>query len=250
MYSRYTRVVVGALLFSTLFFSSHSQAGFQDWLKGLVGEEGASTATAAASALSQTEVADGLREALGQGVTRAVQTLGREDGFLANANVRIPIPEHLTMVEQGLRTVGQDAIADQFVSSLNKAAERAVPEAAQVFAGAISNMTIDDAKAVLNGGDTAATDFLRRTSGAELKQRFLPVVEGAVREVGVTRVYEDLIDKAGPAAAFIKQDMRLGNYVTEGALDGLFYMIGQEEQKIRADPVARSTDLLKKVFDR
>ncbi len=221
-------------------------ADWRAWLKDIAGSE---ETAAVASQLSQSEIADGLRAALDKGVRNAVSELGRPDGFLANSAVRIPVPKHLSMVESGLRTLGQDALADQFVTSLNRAAERAVPEAAGVFAGAISKITLDDARGILDGGPTAATDYLRRSSGAELAERFSPIVDGAIREAGVTARYQDMLDKAGPVAALIDRDqLDLGNYVTDRTLDGLFTVIGQEEQRIRANPAARTSDLLKKVF--
>ena len=223
-----------------------AQADWRDWLNAVTGSE---ETAQIASTLSESEIADGLKAALGQGVQNAVNRLGREGGFLADQALRIPVPEHLRAVESALRQVGQGEIADQFVGSLNHAAEQAVPAAAEVFSRAVSEMTIDDARQILDGSDTAATEYLRRSSGDELKQRFVPLVDDAVGEVGVTRNYQQLLDKAGPVAAFIDRDkLDLRNYVADEALDGLFTVIGEEEQKIRANPAARTTDLLKRVF--
>lgn len=237
--------LVPALVLVTV--SPSAGADWKSWLKTLTADE--NTTAAVTSALSDSEIADGLRAALGKGVKNAVSQLGREDGFLANAKVRIPVPEHLKLVESGLRKIGKEEVADQFVNNLNRAAERAVPEAADVFAGAISKMTIDDARGILNGGDTAATEFLKRSSNDELKGRFAPIVDTAVRHAGATRSYQELLDKAGPAARFVDTEkLDLTNYVTDRALDGLYQVIGAEEAKIRANPAARTTDLLKKVF--
>lgn len=224
-----------------------AHADWRDWLDVLKSEE----AAPAVASLADSEIADGLRAALGQGVQRAVESLGSPDGFLANADVRIPVPGHLELVEKGLRSIGKDAIADQFVTSMNRAAERAVPEAASVFAGAISQMSIEDARGILNGGDRAATEFLKRSSNDELEGRFRPIVDAAMQQVGVTRDYQELLDKAGPVSALVDTDkLNLSGYVTDGALAGVYHMIGAEEQKIRENPAARTTDLLKKVFGR
>jgi len=214
-------------------------------------DSGALGQAADAVGLSQDEIAKGLKEALADGVGTAVSELGRPDGFLQNAEVKIPMPEHLSMVEKGLRALGQDQRADQFVESMNRAAERAVPEAAGVFGDAISDMSIDDAKAILNGGDTAATEYLKASSTDALRSKFRPVVDGAIDQVGATQQYQSMVDKAGIASSFIDTEkLDLGNYVTDKTLDGVFTMIGAQEQKIRADPAARTSELLKKVFAR
>ena len=227
-------------------------SAFKDFFKSKGSEavdSGALTQAADAAGLSPEEIAGGLREALAKGTREAVARLGQPDGFLKNADVKIPIPEHLSVVEKGLRAIGQDERADQFVESMNRAAERAVPEAASVFGDAISDMSIDDAKGILDGGDNAATEYLQRTSGDELKSRFRPIVDGAIQQVGVTRQYQAMVDKAGFASALVDTDkLDLGNYVTDKALDGVFTMVGAEEAKIRANPAARTTELLKKVF--
>lgn len=245
MFRKHPRTLPAGLLLA-LTLPLPAAADWRDWLNAVTASEEAADA---AAALSQGEIASGLKEALGNGVRNAVSQLGRKNGFLDNAAVRIPVPRHLGMVEQGLRAVGQEAIADEFVGSLNHAAERAVPAAADVFAGTISKMTIDDARAILEGGDTAATDYLRRSSGDELRQRFMPLVDDAVRKAGVTGRYQALLDKAGAMSSLVDTDgLDLTNYVSDKALDGLFRMIGAEEAKIRANPAARTTDLLKKVF--
>ncbi|MCB1747878.1 MAG: DUF4197 domain-containing protein [Gammaproteobacteria bacterium] len=225
-----------------------AQADWTTRLKDLLGSDSAAPAV---DALSQSEVADGLRAALGQGVRNAVAELGREDGFLANADLRIPVPKHLRTLERGLRAIGKDDVADAFVTSLNRAAERAVPATGEVLADAVSKMSIEDARGILNGGDTAATDYLRRTSHADLQDRVRPLVDDAVRQAGVTARYQALLDRAGPAAQLVDTDkLDLSRYVTDRALDGLYSAIGAEEQRIRANPAARTTELLRKVFAR
>jgi hypothetical protein len=226
-----------------------AHADWRSWLDQLT--QDGSTAGTAAGALSQSELVDGLREALGRGVSSAVATLGREDGFLADAAVRIPVPAPLRPVERALRAVGRDDVADAFVTSLNRAAERAVPATGEVLADAVAHMSIDDARGIVDGGDTAATDYLRRTSDDALRARVQPLVDGAVREAGVTARYQSLLDRAGPAAALVDTGrLDLSAYVTDRALDALYTVIGAEEKRIRENPAARTTELLKKVFAR
>lgn len=203
----------------------------------------------AASALTDEEVMRGLREALAQGTRQAVARLGREGGYLNDPRVRIPMPEGLQQVEKALRAVQQDKYADQFVATLNHAAERAAPEAAAIFADSLSRMTPEDARGILTGADDAATRYFRRTSEAQLKEKFLPVIQRATDQAGVTSAYKSLLRKAGPYAMLLGQDSTdLDAYVTGKALEGLFRMVAEEEKRIRQDPLARGTDLLKKVF--
>ncbi len=233
------------------FFPSAVLADWTDWLNVITGDgkQEAGAGAGAVAALADSEIADGLRAALEKGVMSAVERLGAEDGFLANTKVRIPVPKSLELIQDGLRTMGRADIADDFVESMNRAAERAVPKATAIFTGAIRKMTIADARGILDGGETAATEYLQRTSKDELRDRFTPIVDGAVREAGATRSYQMLLDKAGLLGKFVNTDkLNLTDYVTDKALDGIYLMIGQEEKKIRANPAARSTELLKKVF--
>jgi hypothetical protein len=206
-------------------------------------------ATAGLAALSQNDVASGLKEALSKGVNHAIANLGKEGGFLNNVDVKIPMPPQLHQVESALRAVGQNKMADEFVATMNHAAEQAVPVAAHVFAGAITNMTVDDAKAILTGPNDSATQYFRKTSGTQLHERFLPIVKDATAKTGVTASYKNMMAQAGPVASFLGKDAGdLDGYVTTKALDGLFKMVAAEEKKIRENPMARTTDLLKKVF--
>lgn len=197
--------------------------------------------------VSEADIAAGLKEALATGTQRAIARIGTPDGFWKNPGIQIPLPEQLQRVEKTLRMLGQGAKVDEFQLSLNRAAEQAVPEAATLFANAIRGMSLADARGILRGGPTAATDFFKgRTSGA-LTAKFAPVVAKATAAVGVTRKYKDLAAKVGKLApGFQLQD--IDAYVTQRALDGLFSTLGDEEMRIRQDPAARSTELLKKVF--
>lgn len=210
---------------------------------------------ATVSALSQEQVAQGLKEALGKGVQQAVSQLGRPDGFLTNPNVRIPMPEKLRTVENALRALKQDKMADDFVQTMNRAAEQAVPEAAVVFADAVRKMSIEDARGILTGGTNAATQYFRRTSETNLYTRFLPVVQKATAQTGVTSAYKRVMDRAGGGSlgAFGRsllgaEAMDVDGYVTDRALDGLFKMVAAEEQRIRENPLARTSSLLQQVF--
>ena len=209
-------------------------------------------------ALGEEQIAEGLREALGIGVQRAVESLGKLDGFLKDAKVRIPLPEGLQKVETGLRRLGQGELADQFETAMNRAAEQAVPEAAGILGESVKQMTLADARAILSSTNTAATDYFRRTSEAELRTRLLPIVQSATAQAGVTGRYKEMLNKSGlGGSGFLgglgrslvgADNLDLDDYVTRKALEGLFVKIGDEETRIRENPKARSTELLKKVF--
>jgi hypothetical protein len=226
-------------------------AGWLDFLNPKSNTSTGTTAGAATTlaALSQSDVASGLKEALSKGVNQAIANLGKEGGFLNNADVKIPMPPQLHQVETALRAMGQSKLADEFVATMNHAAEQAVPVAANVFAGAITNMTVEDAKAILTGPSDAATQYFRKTSEPQLHEQFLPIVREATAKTGVTASYKNLLQQAGPVASFLGKDASdLDGYVTKKSLDGLFKMVAAEEKRIRENPVARTTDLLKKVF--
>lgn len=246
--------VLPTLLFLSLL-SSGAHAGWLDDLKQKLGEiqssPTASTAlgNAAGATLGDEEVARALKEALSKGAQQAVASLGKDGGYLNNLEVKIPLPEELRKVEKLLRGFGQGRYADQFVATLNQAAEKAAPEAAAIFADAIAQMSLADAQALLKGPDDAATQYFRKTSEARLRERFLPIVQAATDEAGVTAAYKKLIQKAGPAARLLGDGAGdLDGYVETRAVDGLFKMIAAEEKRIRQDPLARGTELLKKVF--
>jgi hypothetical protein len=239
-----TLALLGAL-------SAPTHAGWLDQLKDKLGGMQSSPATSSvvSTALSEEDLVRGLKEALSKGTQQAVANLGKDGGFLNNLDVKIPLPEDLAKVEKLLRKLGQDKYADQFVATLNHAAEKAVPEAATLFADSISQMSLADAKSILKGPDDAATQYFRKTSETTLKERFLPIVKNATEQAGVTSAYKKLMQKAGPAAQFLGVgNTDLDSYVDDKAVDGLFKMIAAEEKRIRLDPVARTTDLLKKVF--
>ncbi len=200
--------------------------------------------------ISNSEINSGLKGALFQGVQNAVDKLGRRNGFLDNARVRIPLPKSLQPIEKTMRAFGQGERVDEFVEAMNHAAEKAVPEAADIFLDSIKQMTFNDVRNILFGNQTdAATQFFRRTSEEHLRQKFRPIVEDFTAQVGVTQKYKDMTGRYGFFGKIVGQDASdLDGYVTQKALDGLFLLIADEEKNIRQNPIGRTTDILRKVF--
>ncbi len=199
---------------------------------------------------STEKIANGLKEALQIGTGNAVKETSKVDGYFKNEAIKILMPEKMRTLEKGLRGIGQGAKVDEFVLSMNRAAEKAAPLAKDIFIGAIKQMTFDDARKILGGNDTAATEYFKSKTTASLTTAFTPIVQKATEEVGVTRQYKDLTAKA-QAIPFLKaQTLDVDQYIVGKALDGLFYMVAEEEKKIRKNPAARVTTLLKDVFGR
>jgi hypothetical protein len=198
--------------------------------------------------LSESTIIDGLKEALRIGTGNAVTNVSRLNGYFKNPKIRIPLPENVQKVEKILRTVGFGSQVDAFELSMNRAAERAAPEAKALFIDAIKQMTFSDARKILQGRDNEATLYFEDKTRSRLHERFQPIVHNAMSEVGVTRYYQQLDEtiRAIPFTETIRFD--LDEYVTNKGLDGLFFMVAEEERKIRQDPAARVTDLLKEVF--
>jgi hypothetical protein len=226
------------------------QAGWTDWLQTLVGVAPAGSATATdVAGLSDTEIIAGLKEALSVGIERATSLLGQEGGFLDDATVRIPIPESLRRVERALRSLGQEALADDFLVSMNRAAEKATPATTRILVDTVKGMSLDDARSILSGPDDAATQYFRRTNETRLGDTILPIIQDATAQAGVTATYKRMTGSLGFLSQFTDPDsLDLDRYVTRKTLDGLFLKLAQEEALIRRDPLARSTELLKKVF--
>jgi hypothetical protein len=196
----------------------------------------------------QSTTVAGLKEALSIGTRNAVADVSKVNGYFGNKAIKILMPEKLDTVAKVLRKVGYGKEVDDFELSMNRAAEKAAPRAKSIFVDAIKGMTIDDARKILAGGDTAATDYFKEKTHAKLYTAFEPVISSSLDEVGATRSYKSMMAKYESVPFVSKQSLDLDRYVTEKALDGLFYMVGQEEKKIRQDPAARVTDLLKTVF--
>ena len=226
------------------------QADWKDMVNQAI-QGGSSGGSVADTALSDNQIVAGLKEALGDGVETSIKTLGHQDGFLANNLVRIGMPDSLKSVEKLARQAGQGAVVDEFITSMNRAAEQAVPEAATILGDAIRQMSVADARSILSGPDDAATQYFRRTSEGKLSDKFLPIVKQATDQAGVTSAYKSLMKQAGGGmlGGFLgSSSLDLDNYVTNKALDGLFKYIAIQEREIRENPAARTTDLLKQVF--
>ncbi len=201
-----------------------------------------------ASNLDDTKIASGLKEALSVGTQKAVKQVAHPGGYLENQAIKILLPQNLRPVEKALRMAGQGPKIDDFVSSMNHAAETAAPEAEKIFGNAVKQMTIDDARKLLSGGNTSITDYFKSKTSADLSTAFRPHVEAAMRANGVTQQYDALIGQAPQLPFLNSSKLDINTYVVNKALDGLFYMLGQQEQQIRTNPAARSTALLKQVF--
>jgi len=214
--------------FAFLVISAHAAAGLDD--------------------ITNAEAVRGLRQALNDGSAAAVAKLGVENGYFANPKVKIPLPPSLQRVESGLRAFGMRRQADELVLTMNRAAEAAVPEAKQLLVDAVKKMSVQDAKGILGGGDTAATDYFRRTTRSQMSQRFLPIVKQATDRVGLAQQYNALAGQ-GVALGLVKEDQAsIESYVTQKALDGLYFTIGEQEKAFRKDPVGASSDIVRKVF--
>ncbi len=227
----------------TLVYVSFSHAGPLDWLKAKVN---ATTSTK----LSDTKIGSGLKEALKVGIENAIKLLGKNDGYFANQAVKILLPESIKKTEPALRQIGLGPKLDEFTLSMNRAAEKAAPVAADIFSSAIADMSFDDANKILQGGSTAATEYLKARTSDKLLAQFQPVVRKAMGEYAVTNKFEEIMGQAQslPIVGKFTSSVDINKYVSSRALDGLFKVLGQQEEKIRTDPAARVTSLLKEVF--
>lgn len=232
-------------------FSGYAAAyDFGDALKDLGNLSGNKHPTGAASSgnLSDQDVTRGLKDALVEGAVKAVGLLGRSDGFLKNDKVRIPLPDSLIKAESVLKVMGQGKRVEELKVSLNRAAEAAVPEAKTLLVDAIKNMSVEDAKGVLTGGEDSATQYFRKATGAKLHERFLPIVGSTVNKYKLSAQYDRIAGTAAQAGLIGKEQANMTEYVTNKALDGLFLMIAEEEKAIRQNPLGRSSEYIRKVF--
>jgi hypothetical protein len=238
------RVIRFALLFVFLICSVHFgfAAGLSDLLKD------AQETFGSKGGPSNDEIIQGLKEALQVGTEKAVKRVSKTDGYYQNPEIKIPLPESVQKAEKILRATGYGETVDRFELSMNRAAERAAPEAKSIFGDAITRMTFDDAKKILNGKDNEATLYFEDKTSDRLREVFKPIVKDAMGEVGVTQSFQDLNARVESMPFGKSLSFDLDQYVTDGALNGLFKMLAEEEKRIRTDPAARVTDLLKKVF--
>ena len=226
-----------------LICSSYAPAQVDEALK----KAGESIERGNGSGLSDDKIISGLKEALSVGATKAVALTGRHDGFLKNEAIRILLPPKLQPVGKGMRLLGMGEQVDDLEIGMNRAAEQATPQAKQIFLAAVKKMTFSDARQILTSHDTAATDYFRRTTSDELTASFTPIVHSSMERVGVVRQYNSVIKNA-PGGAALASEFDINKYVVEKTLDGLFLMLAEEEKKIRKDPAAQTTALLKEVF--
>lgn len=215
-------------------------------LVGIAWPVGASAMTLAD--LSNKDAVAGLKLALDKGAAAAVAVLGAPNGFLGNERVRIPLPGYLQDASGLLRTLGQGRQVDELLEAMNHGAEAAVPKARALLTRAVQTMTVDDAKAILGGGDTAVTRFFASKTRTSLQAQFLPVISQATQKLGLAEKYNQLAGRGAEIGLVRKEDANIQQYVTGKALDGLFLMIGEEEQKIRQNPMGYGSTLLTKVF--
>lgn len=220
----------------------------KDALKSNGGSSTASTSSAGVSSLSNEEASGGLKEALTQGVGKAVATLGAADGFFGNKEVKIPLPKSLKKIEKGMKLMGMGKQSDELVLKMNRAAEAAVPEAKALLVGSIKQMTLADAKAILTGPQDAATQYFKRTTSKQMGEKFLPIVTKATENVQLAASYNKYAEMGSKFGVVKKEDANIEKYVTNKALDGLYLMIAKEEAAIRKDPLGQASNLLKKVF--
>jgi hypothetical protein len=236
--------VIGLIL--AVFLISGGNAGFTAGLSDIV--KGAQDVLSGSGTLSNDEIIAGLKEALEVGTEKAVALVSKVDGYYGNPDIKIPLPESVQKVEKLLRAAGYGQKVDAFEMSMNRAAERAAPEAKSIFRDAITRMSFEDAGKILNGRDNEATLYFEDKTSDQLQALFKPIVRDAMGEVGVTRSFQDLNARAESLPFGKGLSFDLDQYVTDGALKGLFKMLAEQERQIRTEPAARVTDLLQKVF--
>lgn len=198
--------------------------------------------------LTTAEVADGLKEALIKGISTGSDLVSQLDGYFKNPEIKIPFPPEVKKVEDKLRQIGFGSEVDKFVMQLNRGAEDAAKEAKPIFITAIRSMTIQDAWAILRGENDAATQYLKRTTSDQLKSKFKPVIQNSLNKVNATKYYGDIVNRYNQLPLVQKVNPNLDDYANDKAIEGLFLMIAKEEKNIRENPIARTTELLKKVF--
>jgi len=225
--------------------SSSTTAQLDDILK----KAGDALAHRDTAGLSDDKIIAGLRQALQVSTSKAVALTGRPDGFLKNEAIKILLPPNLQTVGKGLRMLGMGSRVDELEIGMNRAAEQATPQAKQIFLVALRKMSFDDARQVLTGGDTAATDYFKRTSSSDLNTAFSPIVHRSMERVGVVQQYDQVLNSA-PGGTLLASQFDLDKYVVAKTLDGLFHMLGEQEQQIRQHPAEHRRPLLIEAFER
>ncbi len=212
--------------------------------------DSAKQAVSGSGSISNDEIIQGLKEALEIGAQNAVASVSKPNGYYQNPDIKIPLPEEVENAGKYLRLAGFGSKIDEFEESMNRAAEQAAPEAKQIFVDAVKDMEIKDAQNIMDGADNAATNYFKDKTYTRLQKIFKPIVKDAMGQVGVTRQFQDINTRLSSIPLADQASVDLDQYVTDKSLDGLFFMLAEEEKKIRQDPAARVTDILKKVFGR
>ena len=226
-----------------------SRFGWTRWaFFALTAIAGANVPAQSLEQFSARDATAGLKAALDTGVAAAVASLGRTDGFFANPTVKIPLPEHLQRARTALRFMGKGDEVDALELAVNRAAEKAVPQAKALLVSAVKSMSVDDAKEILRGGDDSVTQFFKTETAPQLFERFLPVVRGVTEKNGLARQYNALAGQGSRLGLITAEQASIERYVTQKALDGLYTMIAEEEKKIRANPLAAGSDIVRRVF--
>ena len=215
---------------------------------GSINSDNTASSTGGVSSLTNSEANGGLKEALTQGVSKAVASLGATDGFLGNKDVKIPLPNTLKKIEKGMKFMGMGKQSDELILKMNRAAEAAVPEAKTLLLDSVKKMSLADAKAILTGPQDAATQYFKKTTSAQMAEKFLPIVQKATANVQLADSYNKYAEMGSKFGVVKKEDANINQYVTKKALDGVYYMVAQEEAAIRKDPLGQASSLLKKVF--
>lgn len=245
------KIVFTSVLFSFTVFAFAQQDTKKGGLLGKVGNAINAVKGGSGSSLSTDEIVSGLKEALNVGANNSTSKLSAADGFFKDAAVKLLMPPEAQKVEKTLRSVGAGKLVDDAILSLNRAAEDAAKSAAPIFLSAIKNMSIQDALGILKGTDTAATSYLRKATTAQLTAAFKPIIDASLEKVGATKYWAAVFDKYNKLpTTFNKVNTDLSGYATGKALDGIFFYVADEEKKIRTNPAARVSDILKKVFNK
>jgi hypothetical protein len=234
------KILIAAFLFSSA--SCFAQHEFDQKLKDLM------NAVKTPSSLSNDDIVKGLKEALTVGSNNSAAKASKTDGYYKNPLIKIPFPKEAQQMESTLKSIGMSKQVDQFVMTMNRAAEDAAKKAAPIFVNAITHMTITDGMNILKGKDDAATQFLKKSTSTQLHNEFKPIIKASINKVQVTKYWNPLVTNYNKIPFVTKMNPNLDDYVTQKAMDGLFTLVAQEEAKIRKDPAARVTDILKKVF--
>ena len=214
----------------------------------IANSDNTASSSSGVNSLTNSEASNGLKEALTQGIGKAVASLGATDGFLGNKDVKIPLPNSLKKIEKGMKFMGMGKQSDELILKMNRAAEAAVPEAKTLLLDSVKKMSLADAKAILTGPQDAATQYFKKTTSAQMSEKFFPIVTKATENVQLADSYNKYAELGSKFGVVKKEDANINQYVTKKALDGVYYMVAQEEAAIRKDPLGQASSLLKKVF--